>query len=173
MLLWRRDGPATVSGMSTQQWDTAPDMTIDTNRTYTVRLTTSKGTIDLELYPEHAPVTVNNFVFLTKQGFYNGTVFHRVIPNFVIQGGDPTATGTGGPGYRFQDETDGNPLKHEAKVISMANAGPNTNGSQFFITHAPQPHLDGRHTVFGSVTAGHDVVDQISKGDELTSVELV
>jgi peptidyl-prolyl cis-trans isomerase B (cyclophilin B) len=113
---------------------------------------------------------VNNFVFLAEQGYYDGVAFHRVIPNFVVQGGDPTGTGRGGPGYQFEDETAGNPLKHEAKVISMANAGPNTNGSQFFITHAPQPHLDGKHTVFGKVVSGQDVVDVIEQGDEMKSV---
>lgn len=147
-------------------------MSIDTNSTYTVKMSTSKGEIVLELYPQHAPQTVNNFVFLAQQGFYNGTVFHRVIPNFMVQGGDPTGTGRGGPGYRFADEVKDNPLKHESKVLSMANAGPNTNGSQFFITHAPQPHLDGRHTVFGKVTTGADVVDAIAQGDELTAVEV-
>lgn len=158
--------------MSTKQWDSAPDMTIETDRSYAVTMETSKGTIELELYPEHAPVTVNNFVFLAGEGFYDGTKFHRVISNFMIQGGDPTGTGRGGPGYRFADETRNNPLRHEAKVISMANAGPNTNGSQFFITHAPQPHLDGKHTVFGKVTAGADVVDAIEGGDSLTSVSV-
>lgn len=147
-------------------------MTIETDRSYAVTMETSKGTIELELYPEHAPVTVNNFVFLAGEGFYDGTKFHRVISNFMIQGGDPTGTGRGGPGYRFADETRNNPLRHEAKVISMANAGPNTNGSQFFITHAPQPHLDGKHTVFGKVTAGADVVDAIEGGDSLTSVSV-
>ena len=155
--------------MSIKQWDSAPEMSIDPSRTYTVTMETSKGTITLELYPEHAPVTVNNFVFLVGEGFYDGVKFHRVIPDFVIQGGDPTGSGSGGPGYRFQDETEGNPLKHETKVISMANAGPNTNGSQFFITHSPQPHLDGRHTVFGKVTSGTAVVDDIAVGDEITS----
>ncbi len=156
--------------MSTQQWGAAPEMTIETDRVYTVKMETSKGTIELELYPEHAPKTVNNFAFLAGEGFYNGTIFHRVIANFMIQGGDPTGTGRGGPGYRFEDEVRNNPLTHEAKVISMANAGPNTNGSQFFITHAPQPHLNGKHTVFGKVTAGADVVDAIEGGDTLTSV---
>lgn len=145
-------------------------MSIETDRAYAVTMETSKGTIELELYPEHAPVTVNNFVFLAGEGFYDGTTFHRVINNFMIQGGDPTGTGRGGPGYRFADETRGNPLKHEAKVISMANAGPDTNGSQFFITHAPQPHLDGKHTVFGKVTAGAEIVDAIEGGDELSRV---
>ena len=145
-------------------------MQIDTARHYQVDVKTGRGNIVLELYPEHAPKTVNNFVFLAGEGFYNGTTFHRVIDGFMIQGGDPTGTGRGGPGYRFEDETHGNPLEHDAKVISMANAGPNTNGSQFFITHAPQPHLNGKHTVFGKVIEGHDVVDAIQKGDTLEAV---
>ncbi|MEL7363294.1 MAG: peptidylprolyl isomerase, partial [Bacteroidota bacterium] len=121
-------------------------------------------------YPEYAPLTVNNFVFLAGEGFYDGVVFHRVISNFMVQGGDPTGTGRGGPGYRFRDEFDGNPLRHEAKVISMANAGPGTNGSQFFITHKPQPHLDNRHTVFGKVIEGAEVVDTIRQGDVMEKV---
>lgn len=145
-------------------------MAIDASAVYEVTIETSKGAIALELYPEYAPLTVNNFVFLAGEGYYNGTVFHRVIPNFMIQGGDPTATGRGGPGYRFADEFAGNPLKHDAKVISMANAGPGTNGSQFFITHSPQPHLNGKHTVFGKVTAGAEVVDAIRQGDSITTV---
>lgn len=158
--------------MSTQKWATPPEMTIETDRTYTAVMHTSKGDITLELYPEHAPKTVNNFVFLANENFYDGVTFHRVISNFMVQGGDPTGSGSGGPGYRFEDETKGNPLVHEAKVISMANAGPNTNGSQFFITHAPQPHLDGKHTVFGKVTKGQDVVDAIAQGDSITSIEI-
>lgn len=157
---------------NTQQWDNPPAMQIETDRTYQVTLTTSKGTIDLELYPEYAPKTVNNFVFLAREGFYDGVTFHRVIADFMVQGGDPTGTGRGGPGYRFEDEFKGNPLKHDAKVISMANAGPNTNGSQFFITHAPQPHLNGKHTVFGKVTEGADVVDAIAQGDRITGVQV-
>jgi peptidyl-prolyl cis-trans isomerase B (cyclophilin B) len=151
--------------MMTKQYDSPPEMNIDPNQVYNVKLETSKGDIVLELYPEHAPQTVNNFVFLIKDSFYDGVSFHRVIDNFMIQGGDPTGTGRGGPGYRFEDELVGNPLKHEAKVISMANAGPDTNGSQFFITHLPQPHLDGKHTVFGKVTQGEDIVDAIRQGD--------
>ena len=147
-------------------------MQIETDSHYVAHLETSQGTIVLELYPEHAPKTVNNFVFLANEGFYDGTRFHRVIDGFVIQGGDPTGTGRGGPGYRFEDETSGNPLKHESKVISMANAGPNTNGSQFFITHGPQPHLDGKHTVFGKVIEGEDVVHAVNQGDELKKVTL-
>ncbi|MDA3949936.1 MAG: peptidylprolyl isomerase [Spirochaeta sp.] len=153
-----------------KQWDSAPEMQIDSDRRYKVTMETSKGTIEVELYPEHAPITVNNFVFLVGERFYDGVAFHRVIDNFMVQGGDPTGTGRGGPGYRFEDETRGNPLKHESKVISMANAGPNTNGSQFFITHSPQPHLDGKHTVFGKVVAGTEVVDAIVGGDTIEKV---
>ncbi len=151
-----------------KQYSTPPEMTIDPSKLYTVNLDTSRGDIVLELYPEHAPKTVNNFVFLINDSFYDGVTFHRVIENFMVQGGDPDGTGRGGPGYRFEDELVGNPLKHESKVISMANAGPNTNGSQFFITHLPTPHLDGKHTVFGKVTQGVDVVDAIRQGDVIT-----
>jgi peptidyl-prolyl cis-trans isomerase B (cyclophilin B) len=151
-----------------KQYSTPPEMTIDPSKLYTVNLETSRGDIVLELYPEHAPNTVNNFVFLINDSFYDGVTFHRVIENFMVQGGDPDGSGRGGPGYRFEDELVGNPLKHESKVISMANAGPNTNGSQFFITHLPTPHLDGKHTVFGKVTQGVDVVDAIRQGDVIT-----
>ncbi len=151
----------------TKQWDTSPAVTIDPKVVYTVKLDTSKGEIHLELYPEHAPKTVNNFIFLINENFYDGIVFHRVIDKFMVQGGDPTGTGSGGPGYRFEDELVGNPLKHDSKVISMANSGPNTNGSQFFITHLPQPHLDGKHTVFGKVVVGVDVVDAIRQSDTI------
>ncbi|MEA2008708.1 MAG: peptidylprolyl isomerase [Chloroflexota bacterium] len=153
-----------------KQWKNPPEMQIETDAVYAVEMETSKGTIALELYPEHAPKTVKNFVFLAREGFYDGVSFHRVIDNFMVQGGDPTGTGRGGPGYKFEDELAGNPLKHDAKVISMANAGPNTNGSQFFITHAPQPHLNGKHTVFGKVVEGADVVDAIRQGDVMVSV---
>jgi peptidyl-prolyl cis-trans isomerase B (cyclophilin B) len=158
--------------MPKQQWDSPPAMQIDPAKTYRVNMETDKGTIVLELYPEHAPKTVNNFVFLAREGFYDQLLFHRVIGDFMVQGGDPTGTGSGGPGYRFEDEVRGNPLKHETGVISMANAGPNTNGSQFFITHSPQPHLNGRHTVFGKVVDGQDVVDSIEQGDRMLSVEV-
>jgi len=157
--------------VSAKQWSSPPPMQIDVTKTYRVTMETNKGVIELELYPQHAPLTVNNFVFLANQGFYDGVVFHRVIKDFVIQGGDPTGTGTGGPGYRFRDETMGNPLTHERGVISMANAGPNTNGSQFFIVYAPQPHLNGKHTVFGRVTSGMDeVCDKIVQGDRMIKV---
>lgn len=153
-----------------KEWKTPPAMQIDPKKNYTVYMETNKGDIVIELYPQYAPKTVNNFVFLINEGFYDGVAFHRVIDNFVIQGGDPTGTGRGGPGYRFEDELKGNPLKHETGILSMANAGPNTNGSQFFITHSPQPHLDGRHTVFGKVTSGMDVVNSIRQGDQMTKV---
>ncbi len=153
-----------------KQWKNPPAMQIDPAKGYRATITTDKGVIELELYPQYAPQTVNNFVFLAREGFYDGITFHRVIANFMIQGGDPTGSGRGGPGYRFADEFANNPLKHDRGVISMANAGPGTNGSQFFITHSPQPHLNGKHTVFGKVIAGLDVVDTISQGDTMTSV---
>ena len=156
--------------MTAKQWKTPPDMQINPDKHYLVTIETARGAIELELYPEYAPQTVNNFVFLTGEDFYNDLKFHRVISDFMIQGGDPTGTGSGGPGYRFGDEVRNNPLKHETGVISMANAGPNTNGSQFFITHAPQSHLNGKHTVFGKVVSGQDVVDAIQEGDRMTSV---
>lgn len=156
--------------VSNQQWEAPPEMEIDTDKTYRVTMDTGKGVIKIDLYPDHAPKTVNNFVFLVRQGFYDGVSFHRVIPDFVVQGGDPTGTGSGGPGYRFEDELVGNPLKHETGVISMANAGPDTNGSQFFITYWPQPHLDGNHTVFGRVIECQDIVNAIQQGDVMNKV---
>lgn len=156
--------------MSAQKWKTPPEMQIDPGSTYFAVLETTRGTIELQLFPEHAPKTVNNFVFLAEQSFYDGVVFHRVIDDFMVQTGDPTGSGAGGPGYQFEDETRNNPLTHEAKVVSMANRGPNTNGSQFFITHSPQPHLNGKHTVFGRVVSGTDVVDAIENGDVISKV---
>lgn len=153
-----------------KQWASPPAMAIDPSQIYKVTLDTDKGDIVLDLFPNNAPKTVNNFVFLAQDGFYDGLTFHRVINDFMIQGGDPTGSGRGGPGYRFEDETRGNPLRHEAGVISMANAGPNTNGSQFFITHSPQGHLDGKHTVFGKVVEGMDVVNAIRQGDHVCKV---
>jgi peptidyl-prolyl cis-trans isomerase B (cyclophilin B) len=158
--------------MSNQQWNTPPSMQIDPKASYTATIETNRGTIELELYAASAPKTVNNFAFLAGEGFYDGVTFHRVIPNFMIQTGDPTGTGRGGPGYRFEDETKGNPLRHDTGVISMANAGPNTNGSQFFITHSPQPHLNGKHTVFGKVAKGQDIVDAIRQGDVMSRVSV-
>jgi peptidyl-prolyl cis-trans isomerase B (cyclophilin B) len=147
-------------------------MTIDRGRNYTARIETARGAIVCELYAADAPLTVNNFVFLAREGFYDGTLFHRVLSNFMIQGGDPTGTGRGGPGYRFADETAGNPRTHLVGSLSMANAGPNTNGSQFFVTHVACDWLDGKHTVFGRVTSGQDVVNAIQQGDVIKSIAI-
>ena len=147
-------------------------MRIDIAKKYSAKLETSAGDIVVELFAKDAPVTVNNFVFLARDEFYNGTIFHRVLADFMIQGGDPTGTGRGGPGYRFEDETKNNPNRHQRGVLSMANAGPGTNGSQFFITHVPCDWLDGKHTVFGKVLAGLDVVDSVKQGDTLKSVTI-
>lgn len=134
---------------------------------------TDKGDIEGVLYPSKAPVTVANFLNLAKRGYYDGLKFHRVIPDFMIQGGDPTGTGSGGPGYRFEDECTPE-LKHDKPgIFSMANAGPGTNGSQFFITHVPTPWLDGKHTVFGSVTKGQDMVNAVAQGDTIKSIEIL
>ncbi|MCA9870568.1 MAG: peptidylprolyl isomerase [Caldilineae bacterium] len=145
-------------------------MVIDPEKNYAATIETNRGTIEIEFFAQDAPITVNNFVFLANERFYDGVTFHRVIPDFVIQGGDPTGTGRGGPGYKFADELRSNPHRHQTGTLSMANAGANTNGSQFFITHSPQPHLDGRHTVFGQVTSGMDVVNAIQQGDVMTAV---
>ena len=132
---------------------------------------TDRGPIKIELYPDKAPLTVANFVNLAKRGFYDGLGFHRVIPDFMIQGGCPEGSGRGGPGYKFEDET-GNGVGHERGVLSMANAGPNTNGSQFFITHVATPWLDGKHTVFGKVVEGLEAVDKVQQGDHIRSVRI-
>lgn len=138
----------------------------------TATIQTSKGNIELELTPDKTPVTVANFVNLAQHGFYNGVTFHRVINDFMVQGGDPTGTGAGGPGYRFEDEFDPS-LRHTGPgVLSMANAGPGTNGSQFFITHVATPWLDGKHSVFGKVIQGQDVVNSIKQGDKIEKVAI-
>src|SRR6266436_5372721 len=155
-----------------KQYAAAPSMSIDPSKTYVATFDTSKGAIVVDLFAKDAPNTVNNFVFLAREGFYNGTKFHRVISDFMVQGGDPEGTGRGGPGYRFEDETKGNPHRHKVGSLSMANAGPNTNGSQFFITHVATDWLDGKHTVFGQVTGGQDVVNKIQQGDQLKSVTI-
>ena len=147
-------------------------MTIDPSKKYSATLDTSSGTIVVDLFAKDAPKTVNNFIFLARDGFYDGTVFHRVISDFMIQGGDPTGSGRGGPGYRFEDETKNNPNKHKVGSLSMANAGPNTNGSQFFITHVETGWLDGKHTVFGQVRSGQEVVDAVKQGDTLKSIKI-
>ena len=134
---------------------------------------TDKGDIEGVLYPSKAPVTVANFLNLAKRGYYDGLKFHRVIPDFMIQGGCPQGAGTGGPGYRFEDECTPE-LKHDKPgIFSMANAGPGTNGSQFFITHVPTPWLDGKHTVFGHVTKGQDIVNAVAMGDKIKSIEIL
>jgi peptidyl-prolyl cis-trans isomerase B (cyclophilin B) len=155
-----------------KDYPSPPSMTIDPNKQYSATLTTSRGEIVCDLFAKDAPKTVNNFVFLAREKFYDGTVFHRVIDNFMIQGGDPTGTGRGGPGYQFEDEVKNNPQKHQVGSLSMANAGPNTNGSQFFITHIATDWLNGKHTVFGQVRSGQDVVNAIQAGDELIGVTI-
>jgi len=158
-------------------------MQIDPAKSYQAIFHTSRGDFTVDLFAKDAPITVNNFVFLAREGFYNGTTFHRVLRGFMAQGGDPTATGTGGPGYQWNDEPSALALKHDgAGVLSMANAGRNTNGSQFFITFVPTPHLNGKHAVFGRVSSGMDVVNSIRErepgrdrqpGDTINSIEIV
>lgn len=152
----------------------APDLQIDSNKNYVAHFKTTKGDFDVTLRAKEAPITVNNFVFLARDGFYDGIVFHRVISDFMVQGGDPTGTGTGGPGYKWNDEPSALQLKHDGPgILSMANAGANTNGSQFFITHSAQPHLNGKHAVFGKVIGdGQKVVDAIRQGDKIVSLTI-
>jgi cyclophilin family peptidyl-prolyl cis-trans isomerase len=149
----------------TKQWNTPPAMQIDPKKKYKARMETDMGTMVIELFADKTPKTVNSFVFLAREGFYDGVIFHRVIVDFMAQGGDPTGTGRGGPGYRFEDEFHPS-LKHDKQgVMSMANAGPGTNGSQFFITHGPTPHLNNKHSVFGQVMEGLDVLMSIPPRD--------
>jgi len=167
-----------------KSWSQPPAMALDPNVDYQAVIKTAKGDVVIDLYEDEAPVTVNNFVFLARQGFYDGVTFHRVIAGFMAQTGDPTGTGGGGPGYQFADEFSPN-LRHDAEgIVSMANAGSNTNGSQFFITYAPQPHLDGKHSVFGKVIEGLDVLRSITPrdpsarptpppGDRILTIEIV
>jgi len=159
----RAPSPAPVGAK--KMYAAPPAMTIDANKRYFANIQTDRGTIRVELFPKKAPKTVNNFVFLAREGFYDGVTFHRVIPGFVAQGGDPTGTGAGGPGYQFEDEF--SDLTHETGAVSMANAGPNSNGSQFFILYAPQPHLNGRHSVFGKVVQGMDVARALATRDPM------
>ncbi|MFC1913342.1 peptidylprolyl isomerase [Chloroflexota bacterium] len=147
-----------------------PSMGIDTSKQYTAVIETEKGDLVLELFAGDVPVTVNNFVFLAREGFYNGTTFHRVISGFMAQGGDPAGNGTGGPGYTFADEFTEH--THVTGALSMANAGPGTNGSQFFITYAPQPHLDGKHSVFGQLIDGMDVLEAVEQGDTIVRITI-
>ena len=165
-----------------KQYSSAPAQTIDPKKKYSAIFHTSRGDFEIELYADKVPNTVNNFVFLAKDGFYDGTTFHRVIKDFMVQGGDPEGSGRGGPGYKFKDEFHPS-LKHTGPgTLSMANAGPHTNGSQFFITHVATPHLDGKHAVFGKVVKGMDIVNAIRErdpgrdrnpGDALNSIEIV
>lgn len=143
-----------------QQWDAPPELTIDQNADYEATIETNVGSIDIALFADSSPVTVNNFVFLAQEGFFDGVLFHRVVPGFVIQAGDPTATGTGGPGYRFEDELN-DPQPYRRGIVAMANAGPNTNGSQFFIVLS-DAGLPYQYSIFGEVTSGLDVVDAIA-----------
>ena len=148
-----------------KQWSTPPAMQIDPKKKYKAHMETDKGTMVIELFADKTPITVNNFVFLSREEYYDGVIFHRVINDFMVQGGDPTGTGRGGPGYKFGDEFDAS-LRHDKQgILSMANAGPGTNGSQFFITHGPTPHLNGKHTVFGQVVEGLDVLMSIPARD--------
>ena len=147
--------------MESKQWKTPPAMVIDIEKNYSATFKTDKGDIVIKLFAQKTPKTVNNFVFLAREGYYDNTIFHRVIKDFMVQGGDPTGTGMGGPGYKFEDEFD-NSLKHNKPgILSMANAGPGTNGSQFFLTHVATPWLDRKHSVFGEVSDGIDVLNSI------------
>ncbi len=151
--------------MPNQQWSLPPALEIDPSKSYSAVMHTEKGDITFSLFADKTPKTVNNFVFLSRQGFYNGTIFHRVIADFMAQGGDPTGTGSGGPGYRFTDEFHPSLRHDQPGVLSMANAGPNTNGSQFFITHLATPWLDNKHSVFGQITDGLSVLFSIPPRD--------
>jgi len=173
-----------ASGEKAKSWENPPEMTIDPTKSYEAIIKTEKGDVRIKLFADKAPVTVNNFVFLSRQGYYDGVTFHRVIPGFMAQTGDPTGTGTGGPGYTFQDEFDPS-LRHDSEgIVSMANAGADTNGSQFFITYAPEPHLDDVHSVFGKVIEGMDVVKALTArdpskdpnappGDKILTIEII
>lgn len=158
-----------------KRYDHEPEMTINPEKKYAAQFSTSKGDFEVELFAADAPRTVNNFVFLARDGFYDGLTFHRVIADFMIQGGDPQADGRGGPGYRWDDEPSALKLKHDGPgILSMANAGRNTNGSQFFITHVQTDWLDGKHAVFGRVSGnGQSIVNAIRQGDKINSITIV
>ena len=165
-------GIADIERTGNRKFSKKPDMAIDPSKSYIATMKTDKGDIVIELAAKDAPNTVNNFVVLSQTGYYDGLNFHRVIANFMIQGGCPLGTGTGGPGYQFGDEFSPNWRHSGPGMLSMANAGPGTNGSQFFITHGAQPHLDNKHSVFGKVTSGQDVVNAIRQGDKIQKVEI-
>ncbi len=158
-----------------KKYSAYPDMVIDPKKKYAAIITTTKGVIEVDLFADRAPLTVNNFVFLAREGFFNGLLFHRVIADFMIQGGDPQGDGRGGPGYRWSDEKSALGIKHERGSLSMANAGPDTNGSQFFITHIVTDWLNGKHAVFGKVKSDKDqaVVDAIEQNDVMRTIEIV
>lgn len=162
-------------------YDSYPQMVIDANKSYRAHIYTEKGEIKVRLLADDAPRTVNNFVFLANQGFYDGVTFHRVIEDFMAQAGDPTGLGSGGPGYQFEDETDGGLVFDQPGLLAMANAGPDTNGSQFFITFSPTRWLDGKHTIFGEVMEGDEVLSQLTRrqpgaatpGDVIERIEIL
>lgn len=157
--------PSNTSG-APGQYDAPPPMTIDPSKEYIATFRMEKGgEFKVRLYADRTPITVNNFVFLARDGFYDGTTFHRVLDGFMAQGGDPEGTGMGGPGYQFEDEFQADLVFDRPGLLAMANAGANTNGSQFFITYAPTPHLNGRHTIFGEVIEGMDVVNGLTRRD--------
>ena len=158
-----------------KKYKSYPEIVIDPQKSYSAVITTDKGVINIDLFADRAPKTVNNFVFLANEGFYNGLLFHRVISNFMIQGGDPEGQGYGGPGYKWDDEASALQIPHEQGSLSMANAGRNTNGSQFFITHIATPHLNGNHAVFGKVKSAEDqkVVDAIEQNDIMRTIEII
>ena len=157
-----------AGGILIPQYSNAPPVTIDPAAKYLATIRTSMGNLEVELFAERSPITVNNFIFLANDGFYDGIIFHRVIPNFMIQGGDPTGTGMGGPGYKFQDEFAASLIFDEPGKLAMANSGANTNGSQFFVTTVPTAHLNGGHTIFGQIIQGQEVADAISLADSVT-----
>ena len=175
--------PAAEEGEAALQWSSLPTMEIDRSKSYEAVFVTEIGDIRVRLYADQAPVTVNNFVFLARQGYYDNTTFHRVLAGFMAQGGDPTGTGAGGPGYTFEDEFDPDLQFDRGGMLAMANRGPNTNGGQFFITLAPTPHLNGLHTIFGEVVEGADVLSSLRlrdpaanpdyEGDGLVSIEII
>ncbi len=158
-----------MGGVLITQYSKAPPVSIDPMAKYSAVIRTSKGDMEFELFAERSPITVNNFIFLANDGFYDNMIFHRVIPNFMIQGGDPTGTGMRGPGYKFQDELAASLIFSEPGKLAMANSGPNTNGSQFFVTTVPTPHLNGLHTIFGRLTQGQQVADTISMADTVAA----
>ena len=166
------DSPRKETPMARKTYSSAPAMTIDPAKKYTATFDTTRGEIVIDLFADRAPVTVNNFVTLAKDGFYDGLTFHRVIADFMVQGGDPEGSGRGGPGYKWNDEKSALGIKHEVGSLAMANAGPNTNGSQFYITHIATDWLNGKHAVFGKVRSGQDIVNAIKQGDKVNKLAI-